>query len=850
MRHRNKIFVESQMKKIILILSVLLFAGIPAARGQITGLSGWDVCLDPGHSQTENMGIYGYSEAEKNLKVAKELRGLLQTRTDIDTVYLTRTNNNQSVSLKQRVDYANNVNASWFHSIHSNAGSPSTNNALLLWPQHRDGSEVSPRGGKRMSEIMVDLLSQGMRIPNFGAWGECDFYGSGSCRGRNVGTGKGGSRNYVQSYTIMASQLSEAGFHTNPTQNQRNMNEEWKRLEAFTFFWSVLDYHGIDRPEVRIVTGIIRDLESDVPINGATVSLAGQSYTTDTYESLFYQYDNPSKLNNGFYFLENLSEGPHQMVVTAAGYYPDTVSVTMNESFFTFEDVDLISKLPPYVESTTPVTGDSAFPAPDPIVLDFSRPMDTGSVEEAFSITPGSDGEFNWSRNDTRLYFSPAERLDYLTEYTLTIAATATDKYGHPLDGNADSTGGDEFNITFRTGPEDMSPPVVSHAYPGSMGSDIELHPVATLAFNEPLDPESVSENALEILPFPSGTPVEGTVQHYRVREYSVLSLFPAEKLQPATTYMLRLNAGIRDLNGNVRESDQSIRFSTGDHEYETQTIDNFDPGVGNWWVPQQSGSTTGIITDSTDSAGNQEIVNLLTRSSRSLQIDYGWDTTATDWLIREYLSGGAPRDFTFDKEYLLQVYVFGDGSGNQFRFALDDNYPNASASNHEVSPWYTVDWSGWKLVTWDMANDGTGTWLGDGNLDGTLRFDSIQLTHKTGGSITGTLYFDDLRLATRVPTSLETAESGTPTDFMLSQNYPNPFNPSTRIEYYLPRRSPVHLAVYSLKGEMIRPLVNDIQPQGYHTIEFSGSNLPSGLYIYQLKAKDVVLTRKMSLIK
>ena len=44
-----------------IILLVLLFSCI--SYGQITGLSGWDIFLDPGHSQDENMGIYGYSAA-------------------------------------------------------------------------------------------------------------------------------------------------------------------------------------------------------------------------------------------------------------------------------------------------------------------------------------------------------------------------------------------------------------------------------------------------------------------------------------------------------------------------------------------------------------------------------------------------------------------------------------------------------------------------------------------------------------------------------------------------------------------------------------------------------------------
>ena len=31
---------------------------------QVTGLEGWDLVIDPGHSQDENMGINGYSEAK------------------------------------------------------------------------------------------------------------------------------------------------------------------------------------------------------------------------------------------------------------------------------------------------------------------------------------------------------------------------------------------------------------------------------------------------------------------------------------------------------------------------------------------------------------------------------------------------------------------------------------------------------------------------------------------------------------------------------------------------------------------------------------------------------------------
>jgi len=69
----------------ILFISSFSFA-------QVTGLNGWDIFIDPGHSQTDNMGINGYSEAEEVLRVGLNLMEILLIQTDIDTVYISRTN--------------------------------------------------------------------------------------------------------------------------------------------------------------------------------------------------------------------------------------------------------------------------------------------------------------------------------------------------------------------------------------------------------------------------------------------------------------------------------------------------------------------------------------------------------------------------------------------------------------------------------------------------------------------------------------------------------------------------------------------------------------------------------------
>lgn len=48
----------------LFVIAVLIITPYNQIKAQqVTGLSGWNIFLDPGHSQDENMGIYGYSEA-------------------------------------------------------------------------------------------------------------------------------------------------------------------------------------------------------------------------------------------------------------------------------------------------------------------------------------------------------------------------------------------------------------------------------------------------------------------------------------------------------------------------------------------------------------------------------------------------------------------------------------------------------------------------------------------------------------------------------------------------------------------------------------------------------------------
>ena len=71
--------------------------------------------------------------------------------------------------------------------------------------------------------------------------------------------------------------------------------------------------------------------------------------------------------------------------------------------------------------------------------------------------------------------------------------------------------------------------------------------------------------------------------------------------------------------------------------------------------------------------------------------------------------------------------------------------------------------------------------------------------------------------------------------DFHLNQNYPNPFNPVTTISYSVPERSRISLRVYDILGKEISVLVNEEQDAGRYNVNFDGSSLASGVYIYRL---------------
>ncbi|MDZ7725349.1 MAG: T9SS type A sorting domain-containing protein [candidate division KSB1 bacterium] len=93
------------------------------------------------------------------------------------------------------------------------------------------------------------------------------------------------------------------------------------------------------------------------------------------------------------------------------------------------------------------------------------------------------------------------------------------------------------------------------------------------------------------------------------------------------------------------------------------------------------------------------------------------------------------------------------------------------------------------------------------------------------------------------------------PTAFRLHQNYPNPFNPVTRIRFQVPETAQATLMIYNILGQKVRTLLNRTIEAGEHQITWDGSNdyglqVGSGVYFYQIRSGDRVLSKKCILLR
>ncbi|MDP8241334.1 MAG: T9SS type A sorting domain-containing protein, partial [Candidatus Hatepunaea meridiana] len=92
--------------------------------------------------------------------------------------------------------------------------------------------------------------------------------------------------------------------------------------------------------------------------------------------------------------------------------------------------------------------------------------------------------------------------------------------------------------------------------------------------------------------------------------------------------------------------------------------------------------------------------------------------------------------------------------------------------------------------------------------------------------------------------------ESAIPIEFGIHSVYPNPFNGQLRVDFGLNKSSNITIKAYDLTGREAATLVSAQYNKGAYRIHWNADDLPSGLYLLQLKTSERTQTRKVLLIR
>lgn len=84
---------------------------------------------------------------------------------------------------------------------------------------------------------------------------------------------------------------------------------------------------------------------------------------------------------------------------------------------------------------------------------------------------------------------------------------------------------------------------------------------------------------------------------------------------------------------------------------------------------------------------------------------------------------------------------------------------------------------------------------------------------------------------------------------------FPNPFNPSTEARLSWPKAGFTRLALFDLRGRLVKNLVEEALEIGEHRSQWdgtdtSGRTMPSGIYLVKLSGPGIEVTRKITLAR
>ncbi len=228
------------------IIIVLLLAVINIFSQNLLGTK---IYINPGHGGYDSNDRYiaatGFWESDGNLGKGLALRDILNKYGA--SIKMSRTTNTSADDLGLSVIAAdaNNFDADYFHSIHSNGYQGTSNYTLILF-QGGDNSPTYP-DSKIMGALLGTEIMKAHRTTAKYNRGDFDFYGTGQAY---LGVFKG---------LIMPGTLSEGSFHDYIPESWRLRNEYYLKHEAWAIAKAFLQYFSQPQFSFGEIAGIVRD---------------------------------------------------------------------------------------------------------------------------------------------------------------------------------------------------------------------------------------------------------------------------------------------------------------------------------------------------------------------------------------------------------------------------------------------------------------------------------------------------------------------------------------------------------------------------------------------------------------
>lgn len=195
--------------------------------------------------------------------------------------------------------------------------------------------------------------------------------------------------------------------------------------------------------------------------------------------------------------------------------------------------------------------------------------------------------------------------------------------------------------------------------------------------------------------------------------------------------------------------------------------------------------------------------------------------------------------------------------------YAINDSV--ALLSWDTIEEWNNYGFEIWRLISGQGLYSLIGFVPGAGHSNSTLHYEYIDTVHfpinaynytvqyilKIIDTSGGYEYTDDIIIYFPNPTSIseDIIKIETGSDFKFDV-YPNPFNSETRITFNLASEQYISVQVYNVLGKWLLSITSKHYLPGVHQLDLNASRLPSGTYFIVLKASDLILSKKIILLK